>query len=33
MPELPTLTVTQAQADLILEAFKDRYGTTTQAER
>jgi hypothetical protein len=29
MPDLPTLTVSQAQMDVILEAFKDFYQTTT----
>lgn len=32
MPDLPTVTVTQAQADRILAAFQAKYGTTTIAE-
>lgn len=32
MPTLPTLTVTDAQATRILDAFKARFGTTTTAE-
>jgi hypothetical protein len=29
LPDLPTLTVTQAQMDEILAAFQDLYGTST----
>jgi hypothetical protein len=32
MPDLPTLTVTDEQAGVILEAFKNMYGTTTTEE-
>lgn len=32
MPDLPTLTVTDAQMTVILDAFKAMYGTTTAAE-
>lgn len=32
MPTLPTVTVTDAQATRILDAYKAKYGTTTQAE-
>ena len=32
MPDLPTLTVSQAQMDVIFEAYKAMYGTTTSAE-
>lgn len=32
MPDLPTITVTAEQQARILEAYKDVFGTTTQAE-
>lgn len=32
MPDLPTITVSQAHADRILAAFKARFNTTTTAE-
>lgn len=32
MPDMPTITVTAAQQTQILEAYKDLFGTSTQAE-
>lgn len=32
MPDLPTITVTSAQAQRILDAYQARFGTTTVAE-
>lgn len=32
MPDLPTITVTAEQQTRILEAYKDMFGTTTNAE-
>lgn len=32
MPDLPTVSVTQPQADRIIAAFKDKYNVSTAAE-